>query len=344
MGFNARLDEPESLLLSCDHITVRNCWILDAKQAVGCTKPAGTMYLAKRVITPAEAEAAGKQHEDALFYTLPDRLSSQFKDWQVHHNIIDTCGNKAVELAECNGGLIADNCITNTVDGPQVIFGSRNVRICDNHVTFTRTGINITEGSNHIVVSGNLVEPAPDMPVKIRGACLVFRTEPLPLVSNVSHVTVTGNIFRNQTTNAKLTLRFETRKESLGCTYEALVMTGNVFDGDLQFYDAVTPHKSNVQDILLGDNVVEGSLLTVPASTMASSRVVIRGNTFRGASPQRLLSGGWIWTDNLLTAASLEVAPDAGANIIRNNITTKPIVDHGVRTVLRDNLVSENSR
>ena len=43
MGFNARLDEKESLLLSCDNITVRHCWIYDAKQAVGCTKPATAM-------------------------------------------------------------------------------------------------------------------------------------------------------------------------------------------------------------------------------------------------------------------------------------------------------------
>ena len=32
--------------------------------------------------------------------------------------------DKAVELAECNGGLIADNYITNTFDGPQVICGT----------------------------------------------------------------------------------------------------------------------------------------------------------------------------------------------------------------------------
>jgi hypothetical protein len=38
MGFNARLDEKESLLLSCDNITIRHCWIYDAKQAAGGTK------------------------------------------------------------------------------------------------------------------------------------------------------------------------------------------------------------------------------------------------------------------------------------------------------------------
>ncbi len=50
MGFNARLDEKESLLLSCDNITVRHCWIYDSKQAAGCTKAATAIYLAKHVI------------------------------------------------------------------------------------------------------------------------------------------------------------------------------------------------------------------------------------------------------------------------------------------------------
>jgi hypothetical protein len=50
MGFNARLDEPESLLLSCDNITIRHCWIYDAKQAAGCTKPATAMYGQHRLL------------------------------------------------------------------------------------------------------------------------------------------------------------------------------------------------------------------------------------------------------------------------------------------------------
>ena len=140
MGLNARLDEPESLLLSCDNVSIRHCWIYDAKQAAGCTKPGGSMYEAKTVITPAEATAASKAGAGPRNYTNPDRLASQFKNWQVCHNFIDTCGNKAVELAECNGGLIADNYMTNVVDGPQVIFGSRNVQIRDNEVYFTRHG------------------------------------------------------------------------------------------------------------------------------------------------------------------------------------------------------------
>lgn len=188
MGFNARLDEPESMLLSCDNITVRNCWIYDAKQAAGCTKPASNMYQAKCVIPASEAKAASKDGPGVEFYGQPERLASQFKNWQVHHNLIDTCGNKAVELAECNGGLIADNYIINCEDGPQVIFGSRNVRICDNQVFFLRTGINITEGSHHITVSGNIVEPAAGMNLKNWGSCLVFRTEPLPLATAISHV------------------------------------------------------------------------------------------------------------------------------------------------------------
>ena len=116
-------------------------------------------------------KAASKAGMGTQFYGLPERQASQFKNWQVHHNTIDTCGNKAVELAECNGGLIADNYIINCEDGPQVIFGSRNVRICDNQVFFLRTGINITEGSHHITVTGNIVEPAPGMSINRWGAC-----------------------------------------------------------------------------------------------------------------------------------------------------------------------------
>ena len=339
MGFNARLDEAESLLLSCDNVTIRNCWIYDAKQAAGCTKPAASMYLAKYVIPAEEAAAASKSGTGADVYSTQERLAAQFKNWQVHHNYIDTCGNKAVELAECNGGLIADNYITNCQDGPQVIFGSRNVRICDNHVMFVGTGINITEGSNHITVSGNTVEPAPGIAPKRNGACLLFRTEPLPLVTTISHITVTGNVFRNHASDFKLTLRFDTRKESLGCTYEAMTLTGNVFDGDMQFFDITTPKMTTVRDIVFADNVCEGRLRNVPMIQMASRNVSVRGNMFRFAGEQELKSSGWVWGDNTHTAGSLIFDAEAKGNVVRNNVTTKPILDPGSLNKLSGNEV-----
>ncbi len=344
MGFNARLDEPESLLLSCDNVTIRNCWIYDAKQAAGCTKPAATMYLAKHVIPANEAEAAAEEGAGADVYTTPKRLACQFKNWQVHHNFIDTCGNKAIELAECNGGLIADNYMIHVQDGPQVIFGSRNVRICDNQVFFTGTGINITEGSHHITISGNIVEPAPGMPRNKWGACLTFRTEPLPLVTTISHVTVTGNTFRNQTTDAKLTLRFETRPESRGCSFEAITMSGNVFDGDLQFYDRRTPSMTTMKDIVFSDNVCEGRLHNARADVMTSKTIIIRDNLFRLPDSQTLAASHWDWSANTHSAGSLHIEAGAQHNLVRDNVTPTPILDEGVETVLSGNHVAPHDR
>ena len=338
MGFIARLDEPESLLLSCDNITIRNCWIYDAKQAAGCTKAATSIYLTKHVISQEEVKAAaGEIEKTRTGYFDADRMASQFKNWQVHHNHINTCGNKAIELAECNGGLIADNYIINCEDGPQVIFGSRNVRICDNQVFFIRTGINITEGSHHITVSGNIVEPAPGVKLDRWGACLVFRTEPLPLVTTVSHVSVTGNVFRNQATDAKHTARFETRPESLGCRYEAITLTGNVFDGDIQFYDRRNPALTKIHDIVFSDNICEGRLLTVPATEVAARHITVLGNTFRFVGNQLLKASGWIWADNTHTAGTIEVDADAKGNLLRNNVTTSAILDQGIETSLNGN-------
>ncbi|MCB1227262.1 MAG: hypothetical protein KDK99_15700, partial [Verrucomicrobiales bacterium] len=253
---------------------------------------------------------------------------------------IDTCGNKAIELAECNGGLIADNFITNVEAGPQVIFGSRNIRICDNHVSFTGTGINVTEGSHHIVISGNIVEPAPSMNPKRWGACLIFRTEPLPLVTSISHVTVTGNLFRNQTTDAKLTLRFETRKESLGCTYEAIHLSGNTFDGDLQLHDRTTPARTTLKDILLADNLCEGRLINVPAEEMASRSVVVQDNLMRHPGPQILTASDWVWRGNTHPQGSLTITDTAHRAVVRGNLTAHPILNESTDAVVVENLVT----
>jgi hypothetical protein len=340
MGFNARLDEKESLLLSCDNITIRHCWIYDAKQAAGCTKPATAMYLAKYVIPAEEAkEAAVDPEQVRTGYFDADRMATQFKNWQVYHNYIETCGNKAVELAECNGGLIANNHIVNVVDGPQVIFGSRNVQIRDNIVHFTRTGINITEGSHHIRVSGNHVEPMPEVSKKAVLPCLIFRTEPLPLHSKISNVVVTGNIFRNQHTHGKCTMRFVTRPEALSCVYEGIALSGNVFDGDVQFYDVRTSGRTTIQDIVFANNVCEGALLSEPQETMDSSHVVVRGNMLRDPGTLTLKASNWVWSDNTHVNGTLEVAAGAKSNIIRDNVVTSPVTDKGTNTVLNGNVV-----
>ena len=108
MGFNARLGTLESRLLSSDNVTIRNCWIYDAQQAAGCMK------------------------EGVLAFATAERLAAQFKNWQVCHNLIDTCGNKAVEFDECNGGLIAD-----MISVP-----------------------NTTMASSHVMVRGNMLRKA----------------------------------------------------------------------------------------------------------------------------------------------------------------------------------------
>lgn len=318
MGFNARLDDPKALLLSCDNITVRHCWIHDAKQAAGCTKA-----------------AAG--------YPDADRQAAQFKNWQVHHNYIETCGNKAVELAECNGGLIAENHIVNAADGPQVIFGSRNVQIRDNVVYFTATGINVTEGSHHIRVSGNHVEPMPEIRPGAVGPCLVFRTEPQPLHTRIHDVVVTGNVFRNQTTRSKCTLRFMTRNEALSCVYEGISIADNVFDGDVQILDKTTPASTTIRDLLFADNVCEGGIQSEPDDVVKSSHVVVRGNLLRQAGTITLKASRWIWSDNTQVNGTLEVAAGAEGNLVRDNVTASPILDQGSGTGLDGNVVMKKA-
>jgi hypothetical protein len=314
MGFNARLGEP-ALLLSCDNITVRHCWIYDAQQAAGCTKPGGPHY------------------------TEPARLAAQFKNWRVYGNTIDTCGNKAIEFDECNGGLIADNYIDNTRDGPQVICGSRNVEFRDNEVYFTDTGINITEGSNHIRVVGNHVEPTATINKGTANACLLFRTEPVEHVSEISDVVVTGNIFRDQITTQKSTLKFTTRPQSLGCIYRAISITGNIFDGNVLMLDARTPALTTIKDVLFADNICEGDLLSQPNKTVRTGDIVVRGCLLRKAGDYVANADRWVWSGNTIPNGTLMIAAGADFNVVHDNIVATPISDLGTATQMAGNVV-----
>jgi hypothetical protein len=319
MGFNARLGDPSTFLLSSNNVTIRHCWIYDAQQAAGCCK-------------------------DFVFaYPTAERLASQSRNWQVYNNFMDTCGNKMVEFAEVNGGLIADNYILNAAEGPQVIFGTRNVQIRDNEVYFTDTGINISEGSNHIRVSGNHVEPMPRINKGAGSGCIIFRTEPQQLNTTISDIVVSGNIFRDQTTLRKCTVRFQTRKEALACAYQGIAFAANVFDGDVHFLDRTTPARTTIKDMIFADNICEGDLITVPNEAMKSSRVLVRGNMLRKAGDYSLNASQWIWSGNTHTAGTLQIVAGAADNIAHDNVTRTPIAGGGAGTHLSGNVVLTSS-
>lgn len=317
MGFNSRLGSPAAQKLSSDNVTIRHCWIYDAQQAAGCCK------------------------ERAWDYVTPERQATQSKNWQVYGNYMDTCGNKMVEFADVNGGLIADNYITNAYQGPQVIFGTRNVEIRDNEIHYTDTGINISEGSNHIRVSGNHAEPVETMPKGKVGEGLIFRTEPAPLHSFISDIVVTGNVFRNQVTTGKATVRFETRKEALSCTYAGITFTGNVFDGDVDFFDSTTPGRTTLKEIVFANNICDGSIVSVADATMKTSSVMVRDNVFRGAGDILLKASRWIWSGNIHSAGTLQIAEGAAGNLVRDNVTAAAMGDRGAETEMRGNTVSQ---
>jgi hypothetical protein len=194
-------------------------------------------------------------------------------------------------------------------------------------------------------VSGNHVEPMPTMTGKNPStACLLFRTEPLSLVSTVSHVTVTGNVFRDQTTGQKGTVKFITRQESLGCTYEAITFTGNVFDGDVLLLDPRSPARTTIRDIVFADNLCEGDILSAPAGTMASDNVLIRGNQLRRNGDYTIRASGWIWSGNSHRSGSLTIASGAEGNVVHDNVLRGEITDQGTKTDVASNVIRPPAR
>jgi hypothetical protein len=118
-----------------------------------------------------------------------------------------------------------------------------------------------------------------------------------------------------------------------------MTITGNVFDGDVQFVDRRTPATTTIRDIVFADNICEGTIVSVPAQTMASRNVLVRGCILRKAGECVLNASGWIWNGNSLPAGTLTVAPGAQGNILHDNVTAEPIRDGGSATDLAGNVV-----
>jgi hypothetical protein len=138
-------------------------------------------------------------------------------------------------------------------------------------------------------------------------------------------------------------VKFTTRPESLGCTYEAITMTGNVFDGNVIFHDSRSPALTTIQDVIFADNICEGDVISASRATMLSRHVVVRGNMLRQKGTVTLNASQWIWTGNTHVNGTLEVAAGSKANIIRDNVTAAPITDHSTEAVMTGNVVMKKT-
>jgi hypothetical protein len=69
----------------------------------------------------------------------------------------------------------------------------------------------------------------------------------------------------------------------------------------------------------------------------------VRGNILRKTGAYTLQASDWIWSENLHTAGTLEIATGVAGNIVRNNITTDPITDRGTDTILAGNVVRKET-
>ena len=104
------------------------------------------------------------------------------------------------------------------------------------------------------------------------------------------------------------------------------------------------PRRPQLKDILFADNLCNGEILSVPADTMASSTVVVRGNLLRQTGTITLNASEWIWTGNTHAIGTLEIASGAKANIVRDNITAAPIINRSADTELTGNVVLKKAK
>lgn len=304
MGICARHDGPGKLAHS-DNVYVRNCYIYDAQIAVGCTKSAN--------VGPYPQA----------------RLDSQFRNWVVENCVLDLCGNKMIEFGECNSGLIRNNIMTQCNDGPQAIFHSRNIRIEGNYVSYLVSGINVTAGSNHITIVGNVVEAAPSIAATSAFSALYFRTEATADTEYVMHHVVSiGNVYRDRYTNTKRAFRTGTRAEVISSTYERATFIGDTFDGNVQLADLLAPTKTTVRDFRFVDCIVVGDIVNVATTAMVSEDVAFHDCDLRRTEGYTIAASRWT-IQNSRVRGPLAIASSASNAVVDGNRLTAPIAGAG---------------
>ena len=305
MGICARHDGPDKTIHS-DNIYVRNCFIYDAQIAVGCTKSAVTG-------------------------PYPDsRLNGQYRNWSVENCVLDLCGNKMIEFGECNFGFIRNNVMTRCTDGPQAIFHSRNILIEGNLISYRVSGINVTAGSNHITILGNVVEADPSISVTVTNPALYFRTEATASTDYVMRdVRSIGNVYRDRYTSTRRAFRTGTRPEVSSSAYERVSFIGDTFDGNVQLADLLAPSKTTIQDFTFVDCIFMGDIVNVASSTMVAEDVAFQGCDLRRAAGYTLAASKWT-IQNSRVRGPLAIAATANDAVVEGNRLDAPLTGAGV--------------
>ena len=286
------------------NVTIQGCYVRDVALGIGCTKNGSA--------------------SEAL---TPERLATQFTNWHVSRNHIEYVSNKAVELAECNNSYIGLNFCDRVADGPQAIFSSHDIHIEKNVVTYTASGINVTEGSNWIWVLDNIVSAHPTATTPVGRGAMVMRTEPHPHKSEIHHVHIRGNKFTDQYKDDHRTLNFQTRVESTGAAYRDIYIEGNIFTGKVWLFDANMPSMTTIERVFMSGNTVTEAVQTTAQSACMVRDVQMVRNTFNAA--QTLSASEFDLESNTFKAGLTLAAPSSKITSYRDKTPTGAVTNSG---------------
>lgn len=262
-------------------------------------------------------------------------LLNQDKNWRLTNGYVEKCNNRAVELSQLDGALLANWVMRDVETAIHLLGYSRNIRVRNIDAVSRGSGLWINYGCQDIDIDGVNLRIASGYDPS--SGTIEFHSEPAPAAYTVRNVRVrNARLGVSPTGTYRRSLTFMLAPGATKVLWEDIKFKSCEFDGDVVVAPATQRQAGESRNIRFEDCDFHGDILNLPTAEYNAHDFVFSNCNFRALTNLRINANNFHFI-NCTFARTPIVNPSACNTYIKNCATPSVIIDNGKDSLLVGN-------
>lgn len=262
-------------------------------------------------------------------------LENQDKNWRLMNGYVEKCNNRAIELSQLDGALIANWVMRDVETAVHLLGYSRNIRIRNLDAVTRGSGLWINYGCQDIDLDGINLRVASGYDPS--AGTIEFHSEPAPASYTVRNIRLrNGRLGVSPTGTYKRSLTFMLVSAATRVIWEDIKFKSFEFDGDVVIAPASNRGAGETRNIRFDDCDFHADFLNLPTSVYNAHDFTFVNCNFT-STKSMIINADKFRFINCHFASTPTISSSARETYVKNCSTPGAIVNHGINSLLVGN-------
>ncbi|SCB75532.1 hypothetical protein GA0061083_0532 [Pseudarthrobacter enclensis] len=262
-------------------------------------------------------------------------LANQDKNWRLTNGYVEKCNNRAIELSQLDGALVANWVMRDVETAIHILGYSKNIRLRNIDAVTRGSGLWINYGCQDIDVDGLRLRVASGFDPS--SGTLEFHSEPAPTSYTVSNIRFRNGRFGVSPTGTyKRSVTFMLPTGAVRMLWEDIKFKSCEFDGDVVIAPATNRMAGEIRNVRFEDCDFHGNIINLPTADYNAHDFLFVNCSFTSASTLKINADNFRFINCNFFQAPM-ISATAKNTYVKNCVTPSTIVDNGSGSLLVGN-------